>query len=214
VRDIKRVLLLTGTPGVGKTAVLTKVVNILKEKGYRVGGMISREIREGGVRVGFEILDLTSEKRGWLAHVKQRTGPQMGKYRVNLENLESIGAKAITVAVENCDVVAIDEVGPMELFSEKFKDATHQVLESHKLVIAVVHGKARDKLINYAKSMKEAETYLVTTENRNDLSIIIAGKAIKAIEKTGNPSVTALKNNVAAEKIRGLVSMSNRAKAH
>ena len=61
MRDIKRILLLTGTPGVGKTVVLTKVVNILKEKGYSVGGMISREVREGRVRVGFEMLDLTSE---------------------------------------------------------------------------------------------------------------------------------------------------------
>jgi nucleoside-triphosphatase THEP1 len=60
---MKRVLLLTGSPGVGKTTVLTNVVNILKEKGYSVGGMISQEVREGGVRVGFEIFDLTSEKR-------------------------------------------------------------------------------------------------------------------------------------------------------
>jgi nucleoside-triphosphatase len=187
---LKRVLLLTGSPGVGKTTVLTKVVNILEDKGYRVGGMISREVREGGVRVGFEILDLSSEKRGWLAHLKQRTGPQMGKYRINLEGLESIGVKAIAFAVENCDVVAIDEVGPMELFSEKFKDATRKVLESHKLVIAVVQGKAPDTLINYAKSMKEAETYLVTTENRHELGSIIAEKAIKAVEKTENPSAT------------------------
>jgi nucleoside-triphosphatase len=209
---MKRVLLLTGSSGVGKTLVLTKVVNILKEKGYRVGGMISQEVREGGVRVGFEISDLTSEKRGWLAHVKQRNGPQVGKYRVNLEDLENIGAQAITVAVENCDVVAIDEIGPMELFSEKFKDATRRALESPKLVIAVVHGKARDTLINYVKSMKEAETHLVTTENRNELVVLIARKAI---EKTENPSATATyKNSVAANKLRALDSTSNRAKAH
>jgi nucleoside-triphosphatase len=191
VRNMKRVLLLTGSPGVGKTTVLTKVVNTLKEKGYRVGGMISREVREDGVRVGFEILDLTSEERGWLANVKQRIGPQVGKYRVKLEDLERIGAEALNVAVENCDVVAIDEVGPMELSSKKFKGATRKVLESQKPVIAVVHWKARETLINYAKSMKEAETYLVTTENRNEPGSFIAGKAIKALEKTGNSSATA-----------------------
>ena len=175
-------LLLTGSPGVGKTTVLTKAVSILKEKGYSVGGMISREVRESGVRVGFEIIDLSSEKRGWLAHVNQKTGPQVGKYRVNLEDLENIGAQAINYAVENCDVVAIDEVGPMELFSEKFKDATRKALESTKIVIAVVHWKAQDKLISDAKNMKEAETFTVTTENRDKLSEIIAEKAIEAIE--------------------------------
>ena len=163
-----------------------KTVTILGEKGYKVGGMLSQEVREGGIRVGFEILDLGSHKRGWLAHINQKIGPQVGKYRVNIEDLENIGAQAITAAVENCDVVAIDEVGPMELFSEKFKDVTRKALESTKLVVAVVHGKAQDKLINDARNMKEAETFTVTTENRNDLSEIIADKTIKAMEKTQN----------------------------
>jgi nucleoside-triphosphatase len=180
------VLLITGGPGVGKTTVLMKTVTILREKGYKVGGMLSQEVREGGIRVGFEILDLGSHKRGWLAHINQKIGPQVGKYRVNIEDLENIGAQAITAAVENCDVVAIDEVGPMELFSEKFKDVTRKALESTKLVVAVVHGKAQDKLINDARNMKEAETFTVTTENRNDLSEIIADKTIKAMEKTQN----------------------------
>jgi len=183
---MKRVLLLTGSPRVGKTTVLTKVVNILKEKGYSVGGMISREVREGGVRVGFEILDLTSDKRGWLAHIKQKTGPKVGKYHVNIEDLESIGAEAINNALEICDVVAIDEVGPMELFSEKFKDTTHRAMESNKLVIAVVHRKA----VTYARNMEETVIYTVSTENRNELSTVIAEKAIKAIGKTEKTSAT------------------------
>ena len=62
----KRVLILTGTPGVGKTTVLTKTVEMLRKQGYNVGGMLSHEVREGGVRVGFEIQDLASDKRvGW-----------------------------------------------------------------------------------------------------------------------------------------------------
>ena len=68
----KRVLLLTGNPGVGKTTVLIKTVDSLKAEGISVGGMISREAREGNVRVGFEIIDLTNDKHGWLAHVNQK----------------------------------------------------------------------------------------------------------------------------------------------
>ena len=92
----KRVLLLTGAPGVGKTTVLIKTVDALKAKGVSVGGMISREAREGNVRVGFEIIDLTNGKHGWLAHINQKSGPQVGKYHVNLADLEKIGAAAIT----------------------------------------------------------------------------------------------------------------------
>jgi nucleoside-triphosphatase len=113
---LKRVLLLTGPPGIGKTTVLVKSVDALRVRGISVGGMISREAREGNARVGFEIVDLTWSKHGWLAHVNQKGGPQVGKYYVNLYDLENIGVQAILEAIEKCNIIAIDEMGPMELY--------------------------------------------------------------------------------------------------
>jgi nucleoside-triphosphatase len=165
-----RVLVITGNPSVGKTTLLTKVAASLKAAGYSVGGMVSREVREGGVRVGFEVLDLATSQRGWLASVRQKVGPQVGKYRVNLPDLEAIGAKALTDATANADVVAIDEIGPMELFSQQFKAATQTALDSKKLVLAVVHWKAADQLVKAVKSRSDAETFVVTTENRDALN--------------------------------------------
>jgi len=176
------VLLLTGSPGVGKTTVLLRLVESLKAKGYSVGGMLSREVRSDGVRVGFEILDLSSDKRGWLAHVNQSSGPQVGKYRVNLEDLNSIGAEAIMAAFDKCDVIAIDEVGPMELFSEKFKEAVKRAVESGKLVVGVVHWKARDRLIEEVKKREDTEILEVTSENRNKLHETIVEEAVKSLE--------------------------------
>jgi nucleoside-triphosphatase len=164
---------------VGKTTVLTKAVSALKEEGYRVGGMISREVRQGGTRVGFEILDLSSGRRGWLASVNQKQGPQVGKYRVNIEDLDTIGAEAIAGAMEKCDVIAIDEIGPMELFSEKFKEATRKALESRKPVLAVVHWRGRDRLISEAKNREDAEIFAITHENRDKLPEAIAEKAVE-----------------------------------
>jgi nucleoside-triphosphatase len=149
--------------------VLTKTVDALKDSGVSVGGMLSREVREGNTRVGFEILDLTSSKHGWLAHVNQKSGPHVGKYRVNLQELDEVGAKAIGRAQEKCAVVVIDEIGPMELFSQKFKHAVAQALESKKLILAVVHLKAKDPLITLVKQREDSETYTVTLINRDDL---------------------------------------------
>jgi len=178
----KRVLLLTGSPGVGKTTVLLRLVESLKGKGYSVGGMLSREVRSDGVRVGFEVLDLGSGRRGWLARVNQPSGPQVGKYRVNLEDLNSIGAEAIMKAVQDCDVIAIDEIGPMELFSENFKEAVKRAVESVKLVVGVVHWKARDRLIEEVKAREDTEIITVTQENRNKLQEVIIEKAVEFLE--------------------------------
>ena len=175
----KRVLILMGIPGIGKTTVLIKAINALKEKGCCVGGIISREVRESGTRVGFEILDLSSNRKGWLAHVNQKVGPRVGKYSVNMEDLNNIGAQAIADAIENCDVIVVDEIGPMELFSAKFKKAVKKALEGYNPVLAVVHWKAQNKLIDLAKKREDAETIIVTAENR-EKPILILVKQIPA----------------------------------
>jgi nucleoside-triphosphatase len=177
----KRVLLLTGAPGVGKTSVLQKTVEALKACGVSVGGMVSREMREGGVRVGFEILDLAGGKRGWLAHVNQKSGPPVGKYRVCLADLEGIGVAAIDKANEKCSVVAVDEVGPMELFSDRFKQAVAKALDSAKPVLAVVHAKAQDPLIAAAKRRSDSEIFTVTSLNRDVLPCELARKILEAL---------------------------------
>ncbi|MEM2119133.1 MAG: NTPase [Candidatus Bathyarchaeia archaeon] len=179
----KRLLLLTGQPGVGKTTLLMKVVNALKHSGYSVGGMISREVRERGVRVGFELLDLNSGNRCWLAHVKQPDGPRIGKYRVNLRGFEKMGVSSIVEAVEKMEVVVVDEVGPMELFSEKFKEAVWKAVESGKLVVSVVHWKSSDRLVDEIKARADAEVFEVTLENRQNLHEIVVKKAVEFLTK-------------------------------
>lgn len=172
----KRILLLTGNPGIGKTTILLRIVEALKAKGFSVGGMISREACKNGTRVGFEILDLSFNARGWLAHINQKTGPQVGKYRVNLEDLNNVGVNAILKAVRDCDVVAIDEIGPMELFSKKFKQAVKDAVETGKLVIGVIHWKAKDKLIDGIKAREDTEIFMVTYENRGKLHQLVLEK--------------------------------------
>jgi len=98
-----------------------------------------------------------------------------------MEDLNAIGAEAIAEAAEKCDIIAIDEIGPMELFSEKFKQATRKALESRKPVLAVVHWKAIDRLISEAKNRQDAEKFTVTQENRDKLPEAIVEKAVRVL---------------------------------
>jgi nucleoside-triphosphatase len=180
----KRLLFITGSPGTGKTSLLLKTIEVLRARGWSIGGMVSREVRSCGTRVGFEILDLNSSGRGWLAHVNQKYGPMVGKYRVNLEDLDNIGAEAVANAVEIAHVVVIDEIGPMELCSKRFKEVVKRVAESGKLVIGTVHWRAKDKLIEEIKGREDAEIYKVTYENRGNLHEMIVEKAAEFLARS------------------------------
>lgn len=85
-----RHIFLTGPPRIGKTTVVLKVVSELRDVGLKVGGMISQEIREGGIRVGFKIVNLKTGLEGILARIDQKSGPSVGKYRVCLDDLENV----------------------------------------------------------------------------------------------------------------------------
>ena len=180
---MKRLVFVTGRPGVGKTSVLLRAVDALRAKGYKVGGMISREVRERGVRVGFEIVDFHTGRRGWLAHVTQPTGPQDSKYRVKLSDLDVIGTSSILNAARDADIIVVDEIGPMELFSPEFKKAVDQAIRSSKPVVGTIHFRARDPLINAIKAREDAEILEVTYENREDLHNVIIHKVVQSLEK-------------------------------
>lgn len=170
----------------GKTTALLRVIEKLKAKGYSVGGMVSREVRRGDIRVGFEILDLAENKRGWLAHVAQKSGPKVGKYRVNLNDLEKIGVQAIITAIERCKIIAVDEIGPMELFSEKFRIAIKAAVESSKPLIGVVHWKTKDRLIESIKDRSDVEILSLTSQNRDAVPDIVLEKLESFLNKSSS----------------------------
>lgn len=179
-------MFVNGRPGVGKTSVLLRAVEGLKTKGYKIGGMLSREVREKGMRIGFEIIDFYSERRGWLAHVNQPVGPKVSKYRVNLNDLDIIGAGSIRDAAKNAQIIIIDEIGPMELFSRAFREAVVEAMNSGKPLLGTIHFKARDPLINLIKNRDDAEIIEVTYENRTHIHNILIDKVMQSLKETSH----------------------------
>jgi len=174
----KRHIFLTGPPRIGKTTIVLRVVDDLKIRGFKVGGMVSREILDGGVRVGFKITDLLNGVEGRLAHVNHKSGPKVGKYRVCLEDLEKVGARAILNACEKADLVVIDEVGPMELHSEPFKDSVLRALESNKIILGTIHWRAKTPFTEMIRRREDVEIVEVRYENRNVLPKILVEKIL------------------------------------
>lgn len=159
-------ILLTGSPGCGKTTLCEKLVNALRAKGREVGGVLSKEIREGGVRVGFKLIDVATGMEGVLAHVSGR-GPEVGKYKVNLVDLENMGVVAIERATQNKMFLVVDEIGPMELHSRKFVAAVEKAFESELDVLATIHYRSSNPLVERLKHIKGVELFILDRENRD-----------------------------------------------
>jgi nucleoside-triphosphatase len=171
----------TGSPGVGKSTLVDKV---RETAGLRVGGVLARDKRFKERRVGFELLDLATGATGILAD-ETGSGPQLGKYRVHPEDLDGVGAQAIENAL-SCDLIVVDEVGPMELSSKRFVRAVEMAMASNKPMLVVLHEWSSHPL---ARKIRESfKVITVTRENRDILARELA-RELKG-EKSGQSRVS------------------------
>ncbi|MBI4295399.1 MAG: NTPase [Chloroflexi bacterium] len=129
-----RACFVTGGPGSGKTTLVKQAVAAV---GTRAGGFYTEELRAGGMRQGFRIVTFDG-KQAVLAHVTVKGPHRVGKYGVDVAALDSVGVTALEQAIARSDLVVVDEIGKMELFSTDFKAAVWQALDSGKPVLGTV----------------------------------------------------------------------------
>ncbi len=158
---------ITGLPNAGKTQALIKVIEMLEEGDQKVGGMITEPITKDNRRVGFYVMDWLTKEKDILAHVDFESKIIVGRYKVNLEALERVGVRAIENANDNCDIIIIDEVGRMEVESERFVEIVKKILEEDKPLILTLHKKSRNPLLQDIRRRDDVRILEVTPINRN-----------------------------------------------
>ena len=160
----KRNILITGLPGCGKSTLIEEVV-------YRIGrrpitGFFTREIKEKGKRVGFSINTLDG-REGILAHQNIKGKFRVGKYGVNLKDIETIAVHSMIPAKKE-EIIVIDEIGKMECFSSLFKETLIKVLNLPNWTIGSIAQKG-DPFIQSIKERDDVRVIKITEQNRDIL---------------------------------------------
>jgi nucleoside-triphosphatase len=166
-----RNILLTGPPGVGKTTVIQKVV---RELDRPVRGFYTQEIRERNVRVGFS-LNLLGGPTLTLAHVKFKGRRRVGKYGVDVETFEEAACREIEAGLAEGATIVIDEIGKMELFSERFRVAVLEALDSDSPVLATILFRGHP-FTDMIRSRPDVDLIEVRMANRDDLPGVALAK--------------------------------------
>lgn len=172
---------ISGRPGVGKSTLFNLIVEALKKRGYVVGGFIAPEVREGGIRQGFKLVDLLTGEETWLARRGYPSSTRVGSYGVLVETADKLASRALLRALEVADVIAIDEVGPMELKLPSFKQNLLRALDSGKPMLLVVHHRLEDSEI--MSRLGNAVKIFVSIENREELRNKTPGEVVTALER-------------------------------
>ncbi|XP_076635541.1 nucleoside-triphosphatase THEP1 isoform X2 [Colletes latitarsis] len=177
---ISRVLL-TGRPGIGKTTVCKELISIINKGNYNLEGFYTEEVRDQtGSRIGFDVALVNRSGGKSLARIEdvinqsQRSKYKVGKYHVFLNNFEEM---ALPIFDSNADILIIDEIGKMELLSEKFHDQVLKLFSktlSKPFIIATIpetHKVPQKYLPLFQQLCTDKRSKLITVnhQNRNSL---------------------------------------------
>lgn len=159
-----KIILLTGRPGSGKTTVIKKVLSRIPRL---AGGFFTQEIRERGRRVGFEIHTLDGDK-AVMAHVDKRDTERVGKYGVDLAVIDSIAMGSLQKAKSDRALIVIDEIGPMELLSDKFREEVLVIFKGEFDVLGTI-AKRKNEFINRIRRLPNVSVMEIFPGNREEI---------------------------------------------
>jgi len=158
-------LAITGAPGSGKTTLCKRLIEALPA--LRIGGILTQEIRQDHERLGFEIVDIATGQKGLLAHRYITEGPRVGRYRVNVTDIERIAVPALERALAEAQLIVIDEIAPMELHSSLFVATVKAVLSSSQNLVVTFKERFEHPLI--ARVQREFSVFTITPRTRDRL---------------------------------------------
>jgi len=162
-RERKKILI-TGLPGVGKTTLILKLAEQLRD--LQPVGFYTEEIREGGVRKGFGLQSFDGRK-GLLSHVDAKSRHRVGKYGVDVSGLERF-IESIPFHAPETKLIIIDEIGTMECLSSEFRKLIDEILDSDKLLIATIALRG-SSFIARIRARPDVHLFEITEKNRNNL---------------------------------------------
>ncbi|XP_037721930.1 nucleoside-triphosphatase THEP1 [Drosophila subpulchrella] len=188
--SILTTVLITGPPGVGKTTLIRKICSNLRDKKHLLQGFYTEEVRGEGVsqRIGFDVVTLEG-KRGILARENPEDKlrrPKVGKYSVFVQDFEYLTLPLLDIknSQSEPDLLVIDEVGKMELFSKRFESAMVDLLKKKRALLVTIPEKSSLPLVEQLRKVPSSILYQVTKSNRNTLAGEITDLITKSLVVT------------------------------
>ena len=170
----------TGLPRSGKSAVMEKVVSMLSDERLEemrargddveaaklLGGMRCEPVVENGERVGFKCINFQTGEEAVMAHKSIDSRLRVLGYGIDPEALERVAVPAIQEAMDDYEVLVIDEIGKFSVESEAFVEVVRKAMEIDKPTLLTLHKKSRHPLLQDIRRRDDARILEVTPVNR------------------------------------------------
>jgi len=131
------IYVLAGPSGSGKTTACREGISLARQRGLECAGILCPARFEGGRKTGIDLLDARSGERRRLAEVDDLPADlRIGPFRFDTQVMS--WGKGILNTACPCDVLVVDEIGPLELERGQGWVNALEVLRAGHFGVAVV----------------------------------------------------------------------------
>jgi nucleoside-triphosphatase len=177
---------ISGQPGTGKTKTVLRIAKMVEEK-FNIGGFTTHPIEEEGEIVGYNLKDFITQEEELSASVRWDVkpkvpgrNPESTPLGIRLDSVNRIATASVQKAIEESDLILVDEVGKLVSESKEFSAVLKEALKCGKPMLITMHKRSRNPLLQSIRKRDDLRTLEVTPIN----SAILPSKAVNIL-KTG-----------------------------
>jgi len=137
-------VLVVGGIGEGKTSAGLRLLSLLRQSGARVGGFLAPRLLEGNETIGYSLVDLASNTTHSFVGLEPND-VSVGRFFVSRAGFD-LADRTVTKAVDEEQIVFLDEVGRLELEGGGHAPAIRRLLASGAVPVLLV----RDSFVDLA----------------------------------------------------------------
>jgi len=156
-------VLITGKNRSGKTTLLARLIADVSDK----QGFITSEVRNEVDRIGFDLVDQTG-KTVVLARTHTPTAFPVGRYFVDVAALDRYLGQSGSPTHQH-QLLYLDEIGQMQLYSEKFKQLVLSYLDAPNFFIGTITNIYKDNFVEQINNRPDILTCTITPENYDEM---------------------------------------------
>lgn len=152
-------LLITGRPRSGKSTLLEKCIALSSQK----QGFLSREVLEGGQRIGFELIGPNCQSVV-MAHINSPSRLRVSRYGVNTNAIADFLHSL--PAIQPGELLYLDEIGQMQLLVPIFSATAMRYLDADNHFIGTISSVFRNEMIDSILDRDDTIVLNITKESR------------------------------------------------
>ncbi|HNQ83976.1 MAG TPA: nucleoside-triphosphatase [Bacteroidales bacterium] len=171
----RKVFIISGPVGGGKTTQIRKIIEELWKKNIQVDGIYSPRVMEDGLTAGYDVVDVeTGQREPFLRKAADSAHAAVGQYDIHPAGLE-LGLAALTRSHEKqCRLVVIDEVGRLEVNDRGWSEKLALLIGQAQVLVLTVRDTYSDEVIK-KWGLKDYEVFTATGDLYVKITDKIAG---------------------------------------